>query len=650
MHIRNWLCCAVGTVLLAACGFQKADLAPDVSKRLEEADRGQIPVESFFKDAEYSQIVISPEGRYLAAIFPKNGRNAFAVLASDLSKPIFVGDIGDERHVLWIKWVSDQRLVLAAGKRYGYLDGRDTDVQLFFVDYDGKHFSDFSPGHPAHYEFVRTLPNDPDHVVMAEYDYRDRGRPMAVKVDVNTGNETMLAYPPMARGVFGADQDGQVNVALEPDADDPLKSQVYYRLGKGQDWQKLRYPVEAEGQVEPIHLDPASKTLDVVSNLETGKIGVYRLDLTTGKSRALSRDPTVDLSELVMDDDEVAGAWYQPEKPELEIIDKDSALMKLYADLSHGFPGETVQDVSLTRDKTRGVFKVSSDRNPGSFYEVDVATRKIRFLANARSWIDPKQMAEMKPFALKARDGLPLHGYLTLPPHGPQKNVPTVVRVHGGPMVRDSWSFDPEAQFLASRGFAVVQVNFRGSGGYGRRFEEAGWRQWGRAMQDDVTDATRWAISEGYADPKRLAIYGGSYGGYAALMGVVREPTLYRCAIDYAGVSDLPFHVHRTDAANSDLGEAYLAKIHGNDEKELEANSAVYNVDKIQVPILIAHGRDDVRVRFGNAEHLRDALEQAHKPYEWLVKDSEGHGFRQEANRFDLYVTMLAFLQKYLTV
>jgi dipeptidyl aminopeptidase/acylaminoacyl peptidase len=254
----------------------------------------------------------------------------------------------------------------------------------------------------------------------------------------------------------------------------------------------------------------------------------------------------------------------------------------------------------------------------------------------------------MKPVAFKARDGLELRGYLTLPPQGQQKNLPAVILVHGGPHgVRDYWQYDSEAQFLAHRGFAVLQVNYRGSGGYGNKFQESGYQQWGLSMQDDLTDATHWLVKEGYADANRLAIVGGSYGGYAALMGVVREPKLYRCAVTYVGVSDLTIQAEDSDTATHKSGEDYLERALGKDEESLKKRSALYNIDRIQAPIFIAHGKDDKRVPFSNAFKLREALEKAGKPFEWMAKDSEGHGFQQEPNRYEYYMRLAEFLEKH---
>jgi dipeptidyl aminopeptidase/acylaminoacyl peptidase len=253
----------------------------------------------------------------------------------------------------------------------------------------------------------------------------------------------------------------------------------------------------------------------------------------------------------------------------------------------------------------------------------------------------------MEPVQLKARDGLALNGYLTRPLGQEQgKNLPLIVLVHGGPIgIRDYWEYNPEVQMFASRGYAVLQVNYRGSGGYGERFEVAGYREWGGKMQDDVTDATRWAIEQGIADPKRICIYGGSYGGYAALMGAVREPDLYQCAIGDAGVYDLRLMLSRGDTQDSRVGENYIKRIVGDDSSMLASRSPITQLDKIKAKLMLVVGGEDKRVPPVHGESVHNALEKRGVKHEWLYERTEGHGFYDEKNVEAQYARMLAFLE-----
>jgi dipeptidyl aminopeptidase/acylaminoacyl peptidase len=291
---------------------------------------------------------------------------------------------------------------------------------------------------------------------------------------------------------------------------------------------------------------------------------------------------------------------------------------------------------------------VESDRNPGAFYLYDADTKKVTFLMARAPWVEPGTMASMEPFAIKARDGMALHGYLTRPPGQEEaKNLPMVVYVHGGPYeIEDTWGYDPNVQAMASRGYAVLQVNFRGSGGYGYGFVKAGYGEWGAKMQDDVTDATRWAVEQGVADGKRICIFGGSYGGYAALQGAVREPDLYRCTIGYAGVYDLQLMKTRGDIPQSLYGDGYLNKVLGTDDKVLAQRSPINQIDRIKADVMLIVGGEDKRVPPVHGENLRNALLKRGKNVEWLYQPSEGHGFYLEKNRTDMLEKLIAFLDK----
>jgi dipeptidyl aminopeptidase/acylaminoacyl peptidase len=263
--------------------------------------------------------------------------------------------------------------------------------------------------------------------------------------------------------------------------------------------------------------------------------------------------------------------------------------------------------------------------------------------------IDPARMAKIVPFSFKARDGLTLYGYMTMPRDG-GKNLPAIINPHGGPIgIRDDWGFNGEAQLLASRGYLVVQLNYRGSGGYGQAFEDRGHGEWGAKMQDDLTDATRWVAAQGYADPSRICIYGGSYGGYASLMAVAREPDLYKCAVGYAGVYDLEMMYHKGDVSSRESGKRYLRRTIGTDESQLHARSPAFLADRIKAPVFLAAGLKDERAPPEQTAAMRDALKAAgHPAEEVILEPNEMHGFYAEDAQFNLYTKMLGFFDKYI--
>src|SRR5690606_20184683 len=283
------------------------------------------------------------------------------------------------------------------------------------------------------------------------------------------------------------------------------------------------------------------------------------------------------------------------------------------------------------------------------YYLFDRESGRARFLLAAMEWIKPELMAETQPFSFKARDGQTVHGYLTLPRNasGP---LPLIMHPHGGPHgPRDMWGFNPEVQFLANRGYAVLQVNFRGSGGYGNAFERAGYRNWGTVMIDDMTDAVDWAIAHGFADKDRICTYGASYGGYAALQSVVRNPEKYRCTIGYVGVYSLPLMFKDGDIPDSETGRNYLNRVLPETLAEQQRQSPAFNVDRIRIPVMLVQGGKDQRVPISQYEALKEALEKAGRPPEvTIVEDKEGHGFYDFDNQVELYTAMEAFLDKHI--
>lgn len=291
-----------------------------------------------------------------------------------------------------------------------------------------------------------------------------------------------------------------------------------------------------------------------------------------------------------------------------------------------------------------------SDRSLGAYYFFDQTKNILQKITDVSPWIDENDMAPMTPVSYQSRDGLTINGYLTLPVGAEHKNLPVIINPHGGPWVRDHWGYNPEVQLMANEGYAVLQINYRGSTGYGRRFWEMSFKQWGKTMQDDLTDGVDWLIKEGIADSKRVAIYGGSYGGYATLAGVTFTPELYACAIDYVGVSNLFTFMNTIPP----YWKPYLDMMYemvGNPEKDKEQMteaSPVFHIDKIKAPLFVIQGANDPRVNIDESDQIVKALRAKGVDVLYMVKYNEGHGFHNEENRFEVYNAMLVFLDKYL--
>jgi len=608
----------------------------------------QLPVEDFFRDAKFSQLQLSPDGKHLAALVPYNGRRNILVMETgDLAKARLATNLTTS-DIQSFFWANDDRLLFRMDE-----DGTEA-FGLYGVDADGKHGEMLVEpqisigGRSIRFaEVVDRLRDDPEHVVIS-YNKRRVQAPDLYRLNVRSGKLTMLARNRGKDAGSVLDRSGVVRLVSELDG---TTQRISYRAGDDRDWQPLiEQDALAEG-VSPVAFDYDNQTLYVASNLGRDRFGVYSYDLEARRlGDLLFADDTYDVTTPLFSyaKKKLIGFAFEGAKPVITYTDAE--WVKLQAGLEQAFPGRMVNITSTSDDERLAVVYVWSDSDPGSYYLLDRDAGQVRFLVARMDWIDPEAMVPMEPVSFPARDGLTLHGYLSRPKGSEGRKVPLIINPHGGPFgVRDSWGYNSEHQFFANRGYAVLQVNFRGSGGYGRAFESAGYGQWGRDMQNDLSDAVRWAIDQGIADPQRVCIYGASYGGYATMAGLTFTPELYRCGINYVGVTDVEL-LFETMPEHWELARALMEKQIGDpdDEAFMRAISPLNHTDSIRAPVLILQGKRDPRVVMEHATRLRDKLEGAGKPYQWLLKNDEGHGFRKEENRIEAYKMMDAFLAKYL--
>ena len=401
-------------------------------------------------------------------------------------------------------------------------------------------------------------------------------------------------------------------------------------------------------QVSPYFFSADNKNLYATSNLGRDHKALVLIDPADGRElQLLYSHPDVDVS---------GAGWSQARKVLTSVgytTDKghrhffDEKIKNIYAALEKQLPGYEVALTSIDKQEEKFVVRTYSDRTRGAYYIFDWKSGKLTKWRDLSPWLDEKDMAVVRPISYKSRDGLTIHGYLTLPQGKEAKNLPVVVNPHGGPWVRDTWGFNSEVQLLANRGFAVLQMNYRGSTGYGRAFWEAGFKQWGRKMQDDITDGVEWLVKEGIADPKRVAIYGGSYGGYAVLAGLAFTPEVYACGVDYVGVSNIFTLMKTIPPYWKPLMAEFYEKV-GHPEKDeelLRAVSPVFHADQIKAPLFRGAGARDPRVNKAESDQIVAALESRGIKVEYMVKDNEGHGFHNEENRFEFYEAMEKFLK-----
>lgn len=623
------------------------------------------PIEQFLKDPTFTRMKISPDGKHLAATVPQGDDKSILVVLDRASmKPTALLQMRNGEFIGDFFWANDQRLIASAARKQGVLDQPVPTGELYGVNANGKsagvlfgYRADVitdqggsrlkqRKAEAASGFLIDTLPDRPKEVLIEVQPWGTEDELSEARLmNIENGKTRQVARAPLPRGSFMTDRQGNLRLCFGTTAE--LMQKIYVRPSEGGDWVLMHDETKAGYQIRPLAFEADGQQVLVSRERAAGANAVYRWNLATNEQVQVLEPGVANPGALLsgIDHGSVYALVNEPGKPEIVYLDGKSREAKLNRALSAAFPGQIAYVTSFTRDGKYGLVHVYSDRNPGEFYFFDLATMHADFIGGAREWIDPEQMAEMRPITLKARDGTPLYGYLVLPKGKEAKNLPLVVNPHGGPHgIRDSWGFDEEAQLLASRGYAVLKLNFRGSGGYGSHYQSAGYKQWGRLMQDDLADGVRWTIAQGLVDAKRICTYGASYGGYTALMNVARYPELYRCAVGYVGVYDLALMYKKGDVQESRFGNNYLDLVIG--RERLDEDSPVHQAAKIKVPVMLVVGGEDVRVPPAHGEHMRAALTKAGNPPEWIYEAREGHGFFNQASSVRLYTGLLAFLDR----
>ena len=620
------------------------------------------------KHLQYKTVKISPDGTHLAAISVlKDGQTVLSLIDLVSHKGANVAPRQDE-DVLDFWWASPNRVLYTEAEHDGGWDTPIATGELYAVNADGG-AQDMLYGYrktgmetgtlvqhaTAEYgsaQFLSRIAGDPDHVLVAITNWEASGNlgdfTAVYKMDVRDGRKVKVATAPMRNVGYWADHKGNVRLAAGDDLDGNRK--IFIHPVNGGDWELLSQASADRDWPLQISSDDNVAWFNCPGS-ESG-FGVCRMDLATRKMTNVWSNSDVELDDLAkgLAYDSVMGVRFEDGRPALSVFDAKSPDAQALVALMQQYPGEDVQFVSGTDDGSKAIALVQADVDPGTFFLYDRASNKFTPILQRASWIDPNQMARKQPITFAARDGLKLQGYVSYPP-GQEKatHLPMVVFVHGGPYgERDNWDYedsvDKYVQALATHGYAVLQVNYRGSSGYGYGFEEAGYHEWGGKMQDDVTDATRWAIAQGIADPNRICIYGGSYGGYAALEGAVKEPDLYKCAIGYSGVYDLPRMQGRRDASETLYSEEYWKRTMGTDQTALAQHSPIYQLGSLKAKVMLIVGGKDKIVLPEQGENLHAALLEHKVPHEWLYMPDEWHGFYTEDHINEVLTRVNAFL------
>lgn len=599
-----------------------------------------ISVEDFFKNPEKRTFRLSPNGEFIAYMAPYENRMNIHVRKFDSDSVTRVTSVTD-RDLAGYFWASNNRLVYVRDK------GGNEDFHLFAVDKDGTNEKDLTPFDGVRAMIIDDL-EDNDNEMIIGLNKRIPQVFDPYRLNINSGKMKLLYENPGNITGWGTDHDGKLRLAYVTNGVD---NTIMYRESEDQPFKEV-ITTDFKQTLEPQFFDfDNGNIVYALSNLGRDKTAVVKYDLKENKELEeifINEEVDVDGISYSRKNKVPTIINYTKEKLNRKFLDKETE--NVFSEIEKEL-GATNEYYITSRNKNEDIFLVyvSNDRSRGAYYYYDKNTNKIEHLADLSPWIKQEYMAEMKPINYTSRDGLKINGYLTLPIGREAKNLPVVINPHGGPWARDRWGYNPEVQLLANRGYAVLQMNFRGSTGYGKNFWESSFKKWGQEMQNDVTDGVQWLIDEGIADPNRVAIYGGSYGGYATLAGITNTPDLYAAAVDYVGVSNL-FTFMNTIPPYWEPYKKMFYEMVGDpntiDSVMMKENSPVFNVDKIKAALFIAQGANDPRVNKDESDQMVEALKKKQVTVQYMLKENEGHGFRNEENKIDFYNAMIKFLDE----
>jgi len=606
-----------------------------------------LPIESLAELPGLANPVLSPDGQRIAARITGGGVNRIAVwdLRALQAMPHFLSQTGYE--LLWLRWAGPNRLLLGVGTRASY-EGISVPVtRIVAVETGGWTARALDTGRGIIGDDVIFVDPAGAYVLVSSQPTWDQS-PAVVRIDLATGAAVRVQEPRLGVWNWYADGNGVVRAGV---AYSTNQITLYYRTHAGDPLRRIdsrRYPQDGS-VIDMIRFVQNTDRGIIVTNAVTGRFAVYGYDFTTDtRGNAIFEHPSVDVSVALMGPGgELNGVAYDDDRPHIHWINPD--YQRLQATLDRALPGKTNMVANASTDGQRVLFWSGAADDPGTYYIYDRAAQRIQpFMSPYEALVD-RHFAPVRPISFRNRDGVELHGYLTLPQGREARGLPLVLMPHGGPFARDSWTFDPWVQFLASRGYAVLQVNFRGSTGYGRDFVERGIGQWGSGMIDDLEDGVDWLVREGTVDGGRVCVVGASYGGYAALWAPIRKPERYRCAVSFAGISDigamLRYDNRRFTATR--YAREWRRRVQGDDAIDLGAISPLRQADRIRVPLLIAHGEKDTNVPPSQSRDLIRALARRNARVESVFYPEGGHGFTRAQDSIDFLRRLEAFLARH---
>ncbi|MEO1044394.1 MAG: alpha/beta fold hydrolase [Pseudomonadota bacterium] len=565
--------------------------------------------------------------------------------------------VPEKSHIKWYRWAGNDRILMSIRQIEMWKGDELAATVLYYYQVSTGKFHEIGGR-------LRVFDNDNVLYVARDGSYMIQSiresffdYPGVYRVDISTGEATEIVKPQKKIWKWVTDNQGVVRMGISYG---PRRAKYYYRSSEGEKFEfagKVKTNAEEDEREEAItdivHVVSGKDEGYVLSNKETGRFALYRFNyLTKETGEMVMGHPENDITGYSLNDDGTAleAIYYTDMRDRVKWF--DPTMQKHYRGLEKALPGREVWVVSRSRNNARMIIFTTSAQEPGSYYLYEPAKRAMQRLGGINDAIDPAQMADTRYVSYEARDGLRIFGYLTLPKGREPEDLPLIILPHGGPFgVRDTLDFHPEVQFLANRGYAVFQPNYRGSESYGEDFYKSGEGEIGRAMQDDLDDAMDWLVAEGIADPDRVCLVGGSYGGYAALFGVIRNPERYRCAASWAGVTDWGkiLKYDKKFFKRSRHFRQWREKIRGEDGFDLDDVAPARLADRLTRPVLLAQGKQDTIVPYSQYERMLDAAKQAgsDRLIETMVSEESGHSFDGPETEAEWYRRLEAFLTKH---
>ena len=600
-----------------------------------------IPREVLFGNPVKTSPQISPDGKRLSYLAPvDNVLNVWVKTVGKEDDKVVTKDT--DRGIRIYFWAQDNKHIL-----YLQDKGGDENWRLHAVDLDSGETRDLTPFEKVQTQVVASDKHFP-HELLIAMNREDPNVHDVYHLDLRTQDLKLVAKNPGNIVGWVADAQFKVRAAMAGTPEGGFD--LLIRPSEDAEWEKaVTWSAEDGLTSAPVSFTKDGDALYMIDSRQANTGRLVKMSLVDKKTEVVAQDPQFDVSDVMIHPDtyQVQAVAFTRARTEWTVLDesiKDD--FQAIAKLDQG-------DFAVSdRDNADATWLISftKDDGPVSFYAYEPNTHKGTFLFVHKPDLTKYELARMEPISFKARDGLTIHGYVTFPVWKEPKGLPMVLSVHGGPWARDSWGYDPEAQWFANRGYVCLQVNFRGSTGYGKSFVNAGDREWGAKMHDDLIDAVNWAVQQGYADPKKVAIFGGSYGGYAALVGATFTPDAFCCAVDIVGPSNLITLIQSIPPYWTPILNVFYQRV-GNPEKDeefLKSRSPLFKVDRIKIPILIGQGANDPRVKQAESEQIVEAMKSKGLPYEYIVFPDEGHGFAKPENRLKFYAAAEKFLAKHL--